>query len=155
MAKIPIKPEEIFPEITQDYQRIYGAHLLSLILYGSGAGEDYVPGKSDLNFLITVTDPCIERLDLAVETVARWRKRNVAIPLFVTRSFLRGALDAYPIEFPNMKPHYIFMSGEDAHWANAATAAAVVAVFLGQTTCGSPFSGSTSYSYSRSRGWIM
>jgi hypothetical protein len=113
MAKIPRKPEEIFPEITLDYQRIYGAHLVSLILYGSGAGEDYVPGKSDLNFLITVTDPGIERLYLALETVARWRKRAVAIPLFVTRSFLRDSLDAYPIEFLNMKRHYIVVSGED------------------------------------------
>ena len=56
MAKIPKKPEEIFPEITGDYQKIFGEDLISIILYGSGAGEDYVPGKSDLNFLITLTD---------------------------------------------------------------------------------------------------
>ncbi len=87
--------------------------LISIILYGSGAGEDYLPGKSDLNFLITLTDSGIERLDLALETVARWRKRNVAIPLFMTRSYLTGSQDAYPIEFLNMKRHYVVVSGED------------------------------------------
>jgi hypothetical protein len=113
MAKIPKKPEEIFAGITGDYQRIFGPDLVSIILYGSGAGEDYVPGKSDLNFLITLTDQGIERLDRAVETVARWRKRNVAIPFFMTRSYLEGALDAYPIEFLNMKRHYVVVTGED------------------------------------------
>ena len=45
--------------------------------------------------------------------VARWRKRNVAIPLFMTRSYLEGSQDAYPIEFLNMKRHYVVVSGKD------------------------------------------
>jgi len=40
MAKIPQKPEEIFPEITGEYRNIFGDDLISIILYGSGAGED-------------------------------------------------------------------------------------------------------------------
>src|SRR4030042_856004 len=113
MAKIPKTAEEIFPEITADFQKIYGEDLVSIILYGSGAGGDYVPGKSDLNFLITLTDRGIEGLDRALETVGKWRKRNVAIPLFMTRSYLTGSLDAYPVEFLNMKRHYKVVSGED------------------------------------------
>jgi hypothetical protein len=113
MAKIPKKPEEIFEEITGAYQKIFGAHLISIILFGSGAGEDYIPGKSDINFLITLTDQGIDRLDRALETVARWRKRNVAIPLFMTRTYLEGSQDAYPIEFLNMKRHYVVVSGKD------------------------------------------
>jgi hypothetical protein len=113
MGKIPRKPEEIFTEITQDYQQIFGAHLLSIVLYGSGAGEDYIPRKSDLNFLITLTDQGVDRLDRVLEMVARWRKRNVAIPLFMTRSYLQGSQDSYPIEFLNMKRHYIVVFGTD------------------------------------------
>jgi hypothetical protein len=113
MAKIPKKPEEIFEEITEAYQKIFGEHLISIILFGSGAGEDYIPGKSDINFLITLTDQGIDRLDRALETVAHWRKRNVAIPLFMTRSYLEGSQDAYPIEFLNMKRHYVVVSGKD------------------------------------------
>ncbi len=113
MARVPKKPEEIFAEITEDYRQIFGVHLLSIILYGSGAGEDYLPGKSDLNFLITLTDQGVERLDRVLESVARWRKRNVAMPLFMTRSDLQGSQDSYPIEFLNMKRHYIVVFGED------------------------------------------
>ncbi|MDO9230443.1 MAG: hypothetical protein Q7U03_12865 [Syntrophales bacterium] len=113
MARIPKKPEEIFLEITGDYRKIFGEDLISIILYGSGAGGDYIPGKSDLNFLITLTDRGIEGLDSALETVGRWRKRNIAIPLFMTHSYLAGSLDAYPVEFLNMKQRYKVVSGED------------------------------------------
>jgi hypothetical protein len=113
MAKIPKNPEEIFPEITGDYRNIFGEDLISIILYGSGAGEDYVPGKSDLNFLIMLTERGIEGLDMVLETVGRWRKRNVAIPLFMTRDYLAGSQDAYPIEFLNMRRSYLVVTGED------------------------------------------
>jgi hypothetical protein len=113
MAKIPKNPEDIFPEIICDYRKIFGEELISIILYGSGAGEDYVAGKSDLNFLITLTDRGIEDLDRVLETVGRWRKRNVAIPLFMTREYLTGSQDAYPVEFLSMKRIYIVVTGED------------------------------------------
>lgn len=113
MAKVPKKPEEIFVEISEEYRGIFGTDLISIILYGSGAGQDYIAGKSDLNFLIVLTDPAIERLDRVLETVARWRKRNVAIPLFMTRSDIMGSQDAYPIEFLNMKRQSVVVSGED------------------------------------------
>lgn len=113
MAKIPKNPEEIFPEIIRDYRDIFGEGLVSIILFGSGAGEDYVPGKSDLNFLITLTEGGMEGFDRVLDTVARWRKRNVAIPLFMTREYLAGSLDAYPIEFLNMKRVYRVVTGDD------------------------------------------
>jgi len=37
-GEIPNKPEEIFSEITND-SRHFGNELISIILYGSGAGE--------------------------------------------------------------------------------------------------------------------
>jgi hypothetical protein len=113
MAKVPREPAEIFAQLTDDYRRIFGAELISIILYGSGAGEDYLPGKSDLNFLITLADSGIERLDSVLTTVARWRKRTVATPLFMTRADLTGSLDAYPVELLNMKRQYVVVSGED------------------------------------------
>lgn len=113
MAKIPMKPDEIFKEITDDFEKIFGRELLSVMLYGSGARGDYVPGKSDINFLIILSDAGIDDLPKAMETVTRWRKRHVATPLFMTKDYVISSLDSYPVEFLNMKRHYTLVFGED------------------------------------------
>ena len=112
MTKIK-KPEEIFAEITEDYKKIFGGDLISIILYGSGTGNEFQPGKSDLNFLIILSDETIDHLDRAIETVSRWRKKKVATPLFMTKSYIESSLDSYPLEFLNIKKNYILVYGED------------------------------------------
>ena len=113
MAKIPKNPEEIFEEFSEDFKNVFGSDLISIILYGSGASGHYVPGKSDINFLIVLTQEGIDNLDRAVNAVSRWRKRKVSIPIFMTRAEILSSLDSYPIEFLSMKRHYIVVSGED------------------------------------------
>ena len=113
MGKIPKDPKEIFKEITEDYQRIFGNDLVSIALYGSGATGDYVPKKSDLNFLIVLTEEGINTLERAFKVVSKWRKRNVNIPLFLTKSYITSSLDSFPIEFLNMKMNHILVFGED------------------------------------------
>ena len=112
MAKIE-NPEEIFSDMTRDYREIYGDGLVSLILYGSGAGKEYRPGKSDLNFLIVLSEEAIDHLDRALKAVSRWRTKGVATPLFMTRPFIASSLDSYPLEFLNMQNGYVLVYGED------------------------------------------
>jgi hypothetical protein len=113
MSQSPKKPEDIFPVITGDCKSVFGGELLSIILYGSGAGGDYQPGKSDLNFMITLTDTGIDSLENAMGMVKRWRKSSVALPLFVTRSYILDSLDSYPVEFINIKRRCQLVYGED------------------------------------------
>jgi len=112
MAKIR-KPEEIFKEITEGFKDIFKDDLISILLYGSGAGDDFIPGKSDLNFLIIVSEEAIDHLDRTLEMVSRWKKRNVSTPLFMTKSYIQSSLDSYPIEFLNMQKKHILVYGED------------------------------------------
>jgi hypothetical protein len=113
MAKVPKNPEEIFEEFADDFKNVFGSDLISIILYGSGASGHYVPGKSDLNFLIVLSEGGIDNLDGAFSTVAQWRKRKAAIPLFMTKAEILSSRDSYPIEFLSMKKHYVLVSGED------------------------------------------
>jgi hypothetical protein len=113
MGKAPEQPKSIFPQITDDYRNIFGDDLLSVILYGSGASGHYVPGKSDLNFLVILTDKGMEGLEKAMDTVTRWRKSRVAVPLFMTKDYICSSLDAYPIEFLGMKLNHVPVYGED------------------------------------------
>lgn len=113
MAKIPKKPEEIFPEITEQLKAVFGADLQSIFLYGSGASGGYVPGKSDLNFLVFVTDEGLKNLRRLHDILGGWKKRGVATPLVMTKAFLANALDVYPIEFLTMKEHHVRVYGEE------------------------------------------
>ncbi len=113
MTKIPKKPEEIFAEITDDFRKIFGDDLISIILYGHGAGHDYIPGKSEISFLIVLSEEGIDDLGRAIAAVARWRKRGVAVPLFMTKFYITSSLDSYPVEFLNIKKNHHLVYGEN------------------------------------------
>lgn len=113
MAKTIKDPKEIFSEIITDYQGIYGSDLVSILLYGSAAGQDYRPGKSDLNFMIVLSDDGIEQLDRALPVVKKWRKKNVAVPLFLTETYVATSLDVFPIEYLNFQRCYVLVTGKD------------------------------------------
>lgn len=113
MARVIKKPEDVFEEITADFNKAFGKDMLSLILYGSGADGTYLPGKSDLNFLVILTDEGIKGLERAVEVVKKWRKRRVATPLFLTKNYVLSALDSFPVEFYGIRRNHILVYGED------------------------------------------
>ena len=113
MSKIPGRPEEIFQAIVKDYQTIFGADLLSIILYGSAARGEYIPKKSDINFLVLLSENGIDSLSKAFTVVSRWHKSRVNTPLFLTKNYIQASLDVFPIEFLNLKSHYQVIYGED------------------------------------------
>ena len=113
MSKIPKAPQEVFPEIVEDLKGIYGEALQSVILYGSGARGEYVAGKSDINFLVVLAGNDAGDIEKILPMIPKWKKRAVATPLFMTRSFIGSSVDVYPVEFLNMKRHYQVVHGED------------------------------------------
>lgn len=113
MSKIPKTPQEVFPEVVEDLKKIFGGELQSITLYGSGARGDYVPGKSDINFLVILTENAARDLEKVVPMIPKWKKRAVATPLFMTKAFICSSIDVYPVEFLNMKRHYQVVHGED------------------------------------------
>jgi len=113
MAKKPQDPSEIFQEIIDDYKKIFSNDLVSIILYGSATGRDYRPGKSDINFMVVLSEEGIEQLDRAFDTVQKWQKSNVAIPLFLTEAYVETSMDVYPIEYLNFQGAYSLIYGKD------------------------------------------
>jgi hypothetical protein len=113
MARIPQDPKEIFPDIIDDYKGLFGNDLISIILYGSASGRDYRPGKSDINFMIVLSEEGLERLDKALKVVETWRKRKVAIPLFITEHYVESSLDVFPIEYLNFQRNHVLVYGKD------------------------------------------
>lgn len=112
--RYPIKPEDVFEEFVRDYKNIFQNNLESIYLFGSGARGDYIPGKSDLNFLILLKESGVEELEKAFVVVKKWKKHRVSVPYILTKEFIETSLDTYPIEFLDMKLHHVCLFGEDA-----------------------------------------
>ena len=113
MSKIPKEPKEVFQDIIDDYTQVFGEDLIAIILYGSAASGEYVAGKSDINFMIILSDKGIDSLDRTFEVVAKWKKRKVATPLFLTEEYVRTSLDAFPIEYLNFQNSHELVFGKD------------------------------------------
>ncbi|OQX83072.1 hypothetical protein B6D60_11120 [candidate division KSB1 bacterium 4484_87] len=113
MAKIPRDPSEILEPFARDCQNVFGDDLVSVILYGSAARGDYVYKKSDINFLVVLTDSGIHDLDKAHPLIKKWSKSRVSTPLFLTKDYINSALDTFPIEFLTMKQHHKLVFGEN------------------------------------------
>jgi predicted nucleotidyltransferase len=113
MSKIPTRPQDVFESLVGDYQKAFGSDLLSVILYGSGARGEYVPKKSDLNFMIVLTENGINRLSKAIPLVSKWHKQRVSTPLFLKLDSIASSLDTFPIEFLNIKAAYTVVYGDD------------------------------------------
>ena len=113
MTKGPVDPKEIFSEIINDYKELFGQDLVSIILYGSATGQNYRPGKSDINFMVVLTEEGIKKLDRAFAMVKKWRKKNVAVPLFLTEPYVDASLDVFPIEYLTFQRNHLLVFGKD------------------------------------------
>ncbi|MCP4681963.1 MAG: hypothetical protein GY864_06505 [Desulfobacterales bacterium] len=113
MTKKIQDPQEIFQEIIADYKGLFNDDLISIILYGSAAGKEYRPGKSDINLMIVLSDAGIGRIDQTFDTLKKWRKKNVATPLFLTKDYITSSLDVFPIEYLNFQQNYLLVFGKD------------------------------------------
>ncbi|MGQ9560337.1 MAG: hypothetical protein ACUVWA_07475 [Candidatus Oleimicrobiaceae bacterium] len=113
MGKLPHTPDEIFEAFVADYRAAFGEELAAIILYGSGARGEYVPKRSDINFLIVLTEDGMRELAKALPLVGKWRKRNVSTPLFMTPEYITSSIDSFPMEFLALQRHHRVVYGQD------------------------------------------
>ena len=113
MTKIPKIPDEIFAGFCDDVKKAFGEQLVSVILFGSAGRGEYIPRKSDINFLVVLEDNSPSVLVAFRKDLARWRKRNVTTPLFLTEKYIQFSLDTFPLEFLEMQSAYKVLYGKD------------------------------------------
>lgn len=105
--------QDHLPEFVEDYKKLFGDDLVSVILFGSATGEDFRPGKSDVNVMIAVSEAGIDHLDRAFAAVEKWRKKNFAVPLFLTEAYVKSSLDVFPVEYLDLRENHRLIHGKD------------------------------------------
>ena len=109
----PKNPEAILPDLLGDLKRVFKEDLVSVALYGSAAGDEYRPGLSDINLLVVVAPEGLSALDRLAPFHKAWQKKRAASPLVLSREEMEASLDAFPLEFLNMRLLHRTLEGPD------------------------------------------
>lgn len=105
--------EKILVKFTQELRHLLLSDLVAVILYGSGAGANFVPDLSDINVAIVVREIRFDILQKLQSRIASWRKQGFALPLLVDQAFLDRARDVFPMELHDIQEQHRVLWGED------------------------------------------
>jgi len=105
--------EEQLKELVTRLRKAAGSNLLSVILYGSAATEEFHPKHSDLNVLCTLRDLSREELSKLHGPSNWWARRGHPAPLFFTLNELHHSADIFAIELLDIKAARRILYGED------------------------------------------
>ena len=105
--------EKLLTQLVEKLQATYKDHLISVVLYGSGASGDRQEKFSDYNVLCVLTE--LTRRELAAsEPIFRWwREQGSPAPLLLTEQEVRTCTDCFAIEFHDIKRDHQVLYGKD------------------------------------------
>jgi len=92
---------------------LYGEDLISIILYGSAARDDYVAGVSNINILVVLEDAQIKEIKKARDISRQARNKFSIEPRFMSLETITIASDVLPIAFLDMQEQYSVLHGQD------------------------------------------
>lgn len=109
-------PEEVRQTLGLFVERmtnLYGASLQAILLYGSAARGDYVPGRSNLNLLVLLTKIDVSLLQNYTKIHKRFQKEYIPVPLFLTEEELRASASLFSLEYTDIAAFHHVLLGQD------------------------------------------
>lgn len=88
LQKLPFDVRETLRSYLTDVTALFGPTLEAVILYGSAARGDYIPGRSNINLLLLLAKHDIGVLQRYGKEHRRWSKEHIVVPLFLTEEEL-------------------------------------------------------------------
>lgn len=85
----------------------------SLVLFGSAAAGDFIPGVSHYDLVIVLDRLGIDELDALAPAIRAWRSAGNPLPLLFTSAQLQSSVDAFAIEFLEMQHDRRVLYGTD------------------------------------------
>ena len=108
-----MKAEQDLTDLVTRLKNAAGSNLLSVILYGSAATEEFHEGHSDLNILCIMRSLGRDDLSKLHAASAWWAKKGHPAPLFFTLDELHHSADVFAIELLDIKAAHRILHGED------------------------------------------
>ena len=104
-------------ELVRQLRAAYNERLASVVLYGSAAGGDHIPDRSDYNVLVLLDAIDSAELDasssVAASAVARaWREAGNPPPMTMSVEEWRRSADIFPREYADILERNRVLHGE-------------------------------------------
>ncbi|MGH7474706.1 MAG: nucleotidyltransferase domain-containing protein [Longimicrobiales bacterium] len=100
-------------ELSAGLEQALGQQLRSVLLYGSVARGEAIPGVSDINVLVVLERITTAELRAAAPLARRWSRAGNTAPLLLAWSEWRRAADAFAIELADMIEAHRMLYGAD------------------------------------------
>ena len=113
MPEVPEAVRETLRPYLAQVQKLFGNVLEAVILYGSAAGGEYLPGKSNINLLILLAKQDTELLKQYATLHKQWRREQIVVPLFLTAAEMKSSLELFPLEYLEIQEQHVLLAGRD------------------------------------------
>jgi len=110
---IPRKENLRIQKFVNGLKDLFRERLESIILYGSIARGTYVSGKSDINLIALVDSITMDDLLRMKTNLAGMAFRYAIKPVLFTPEFFASSIDAFPIEWQEIKQNHLVLYGAD------------------------------------------
>ena len=113
MPELDARRQGELSEFAAQVRAALGEECVGVILYGSAAGVDWIPGRSDVNTVIVLQRASVHALDRLAPVMARWRKKGFALPVVLDREQVEHARLLFPMELDDIRHQHRVLAGED------------------------------------------
>jgi hypothetical protein len=100
-------------ELVERLKKAHEDRLVSVVLYGSGAGENHSTKFSDLNILCVLSQVTPLEMGQSEPVFRWWREQGNPSPLLLSEHEVATSTDCFPIEFHDMTRQYSLLHGKD------------------------------------------
>ena len=108
-----VDPKKTAAKLAQELKTTFGADLRSVVLFGSVARDEVVPGISDVNVLVLLDEIGVEQLAVAAPVMHDWLRRGNTPPHVYAIDEWQGMRDTFAIEISDMQDAREVLLGED------------------------------------------
>src|SRR5258705_13746928 len=105
--------ESKLTELVDRLKKAQGNRLISVVLYGSAAGDDHLGKVSDLNILCVLSEVTPRELGQSEPIFRWWREQGNPAPLLMSEYEVQTSTDCFPIEFHDITLQHRLLHGKD------------------------------------------
>lgn len=110
---LPDEVKKLFIPFVNDFVALHQDDILSIFVYGSATGRNFIPKVSDINAVVVVKEISMDFLQRSLRVIASAKRKRIQAPLILTEEHILSSLDVFPIEFLDMKENYVLVYGRD------------------------------------------